>query len=366
MDIRLTTDLVDLAERLFVASSDDFNRTISDEPLMISVKRSINPSRLIVASALWALSVRSDAHCVECFVLPCAEQHSLIDAEAPSRCKLRLVIKDGGIYVDETPVDYAELKTLFGSLLNDVIVKSQREFDSLPDSVRLVFGGQSLTGSVRSLVAEKHVLVRKIVNQQENIQSQIARDLHDAVLGNMLVLERSFTGGRRLHDLEIVKILRETTSQLRDICHDLYPRDLRDCGLKAMLQELCERVTDRGTANCSLSFNAELPDLPDEVMLHTYRIAQECLNNIAQHSHAKVVQVQVYVDENTFELSISDDGCGFDPSIQAPMRAGRGGGGTSIIRERAELIDAMLPCHLYVDSRKERGTKVSLRITYRS
>lgn len=352
-------------ELLYAGLCDSYNRSTAHEPLMLGLKRSLDPDRLIVASSLWALSLRSSSDVVECYLIPCAEQNSLLDAELPSRRRLRLTIGANGISVDDTLVDDKEITTLFASLLNDVIVRSQREFESMPESVRLVFGGQSLTGSVRSLVAEKDVLVRKIVNQQEVILAQVARDLHDAVLGNMMVLERSFSGGRRLDDQEVVRILREAAGQLRDICHDLYPRDLKDCGLKPMLQELCRRLAARTMCQCTLNCaGGEIPDLPDEVLLHVYRIAQECCNNIAKHASADNVSMNLMVDSKNLELQIIDNGSGFDPAGHDTNPIGRGGGGTGIIRERAALIDSVLPCRLLVDSRSERGTKITLLITY--
>lgn len=363
--VSTATDVLNEVERLYSGLCDSYNRSIAQEPLMLGLKRSLDPDRLIVANSLWALSLRSSADVVECYLIPCAEQSSLQSAELPSRCKLRLQVRGDGLTVDDTAVDAKETATLFCSLLNDVIVRSQREFETMPDSVRLVFGGQSLTGSVRSLVAEKDVLVRKIVNQQEAILAQVARDLHDAVLGNMLVLERSFAGGRRLDDAEVVNIVREASGQLREICHDLYPRDLKDCGLQPMLQELCTRLAARTKSECTLVCEGgEVPDLPDEVLLHVYRIAQECCNNIAKHSSATVVSMTVNVDSKHLELQIIDNGVGFDLSQPETTSPGRGGGGTSIIRERAALIDSVLPCRLLVDSRSDRGTKITLLITY--
>ncbi|MBY0550787.1 MAG: hypothetical protein K2W95_26140 [Candidatus Obscuribacterales bacterium] len=363
--VATATDLLNEVERLYSGLSESYNRTIAQEPLMLGLKRSLAPDRLIVANSLWALSLRSSDDTVECYLIPCAEQSSLQNAELPSRRKLRMQVRGGDIAVDDAVVDAKETATLFCSLLNDVIARSQREFETMSDSVRLVFGGQSLTGSVRSLVAEKDVLVRKIVNQQEAILAQVARDLHDAVLGNMLVLERSFGGGRRLGDEEVVKIVREASVQLREICHDLYPRDLKDCGLKPMLQELCTRLAARTMSECTLVCEGgDVPDLPDEVLLHVYRIAQECCNNIAKHASATVVTMVVNVDSRILEMQIIDNGVGFDLSPPGATVPGRGGGGTSIIRERAALIDSVLPCRLFVDSFSDQGTKITLLITY--
>ena len=391
-------ELLPVMEVMLARLAREYNSTIADEPLMLTVRRTKSPDRLMVATCLWALSIRGrdrriggsggesvsgggdrgsssvaenrnrDGNerregnsAIECFLLPSAEQSALMEAELPSRCKLRILIDGGVLSVDGTPLTASELSTLIRSLLKDVIVRSQGEFDSMSEPVRLAYGGQSLTGSVRSLVAEKHVLVQKIVNQQEAILAQVARELHDAVLGNMMVLERSLTGGRKISDQEMVTLVREASTQLRAICHDLYPRDLKDCGLAPMLQEICTRLSERVGCPCTFTCQGELPSIPDEVLLHVYRIAQECCNNIEKHASASSVTVSLRAEQGTLTLVIADAGKGYDSSIP-PIAARSGGSGTSIIRERAELINALLPCHLWVSSVPSEGTTITLRV----
>lgn len=341
----------------FSELAEEYNHSIADEPLMISVKRLQSPARLMVTNSLWTLSIRVSATAIECFLLPSAELTALMEAEQPSRCKLRFVFEESGFSVDGAPINNHELGTLLRSLLKDVIVRSQGEFEQLPVSARLVLGGQSLTGSVRSIVAEKHVLVQKIVNQQEAILAQIARELHDAVLGNMMVLERSLSGGKQLSNSEMMSIVRESATQLREICHDLYPRDLKDCGLPPMLEELCRRLEERIGCKCNFICSDNLPELPDEVLLHVYRIAQECCNNVAKHSAASSVEISLTYKDGSLSLWIEDNGKGFDPDSAA-----RSGIGSSSIKERTELIDLIFPATLLVNSKPDQGTKVTLQI----
>ncbi|MEN6314481.1 MAG: ATP-binding protein, partial [Clostridiaceae bacterium] len=97
--------------------------------------------------------------------------------------------------------------------------------------------------------------------------------------------------------------------------------------------------------------------LPTEVKIAFYRIAQEALNNIAKHSGARKAAVEMNVNEDcqlgviVAELSITDDGCGFDPGKVTSEHFGLG-----IMRERAEAAGAKLK----VETKEDGGTTILL------
>ena len=91
------------------------------------------------------------------------------------------------------------------------------------------------------------------------------------------------------------------------------------------------------------------PDLPDEVHVALYRIAQEALNNVIKHAQARQAKVTLWSSRDRVALTISDDGRGFDPATVSPDHLGLG-----IIRERAQAIGAGLSIH----SQPGAGTQV--------
>jgi len=242
-----------------------------------------------------------------------------------------------------------------------VVGRSRSDFDHMPEPMRMLAGGFSFAGTVRSLVEEKHALVQKIVNQQEAIQNQFTRDLHDVVLGNVMLLRRSFSEGKALDKEQVLSLLDEIAHSLRDICQELSPRDLADCGLRAMLEELCRTFSSRVGCETLFSCPEDIPDLPTEIALHIYRIAQECFNNVAKHSSASSATLSVDVGRGVFTMIISDNGVGFDASQSAP-RTKAGGSGTGVIRERAELISCVYPARVWFESRPGQGTKTTLEV----
>ena len=95
--------------------------------------------------------------------------------------------------------------------------------------------------------------------------------------------------------------------------------------------------------------------LPGDVQVAIYRICQEALNNVAKHARASKVEIhEVYLtqEDAAIELRISDDGRGFDPE-----QTTSGHYGLSMMRERAEGVDAQLS----ITSQPGRGTELIIR-----
>jgi signal transduction histidine kinase len=91
---------------------------------------------------------------------------------------------------------------------------------------------------------------------------------------------------------------------------------------------------------------------PDEEIA-VFRVAQEALANVARHADARTVSVGLRKDEDGLELTVRDDGRGFEPS--QPSRGGLGLGGMA---ERARLVGG----ELTIESRPGGGTELCLRV----
>ncbi len=363
--------LLQSLQEFFTLLGKRYNSTVHEELLKMTVQRLTvadgvenAPKRLVVATSQWALSMRGRTGLVEAFILPATELMNLPNSELPSRAKLTLRVHDGGSgawMVNDVIVTGDEMNALMRGLFKDVVGRTRHDVDDIPEPMRLIAGGQSFAGTVRSLVAEKHALVQKIVDQQEAIQNNLARDLHDVVLGNVMLLRRSVSGGKQLSTEESITVLDEIAKRLRDVCQELSPRDLNDCGLRPMIEELCNSLSTR--VGCQTHFNCPpvLPDIPEEVALHIYRIAQECFNNIAKHASASEVTLTIELNQNVFTMTIADNGVGYDTEKPA-ARTRAGGSGASIIRERAELIGCIYPARVWFDSQQGKGAKLTLEI----
>ncbi len=93
-------------------------------------------------------------------------------------------------------------------------------------------------------------------------------------------------------------------------------------------------------------------NLPTEVHVALYRIAQEALNNVVKHAHATEVEIWLRCTPGCgarVEMRVKDNGRGFDLNDVAPDRLG-----LNIVRERAQAIGA----ELAVESRPGQGTRI--------
>jgi signal transduction histidine kinase len=92
-------------------------------------------------------------------------------------------------------------------------------------------------------------------------------------------------------------------------------------------------------------------EMPPDVKVAFYRIAQECLNNVVKYARATQVEVRLRLECCNVSMEIKDNGIGFDPSLVKPTSLGM-----RIMRERAEAIHA----HLQLSSNPGQGTAISL------
>ena len=95
-------------------------------------------------------------------------------------------------------------------------------------------------------------------------------------------------------------------------------------------------------------------DLPKDVTLCLFRIAQETLRNCVKHSGADSVQVVLTKTFNSIRLSISDNGCGFDTSSDLMDK----GLGFISMHERLRLVDG----EIKISSQPLRGTRIDVLI----
>jgi signal transduction histidine kinase len=134
---------------------------------------------------------------------------------------------------------------------------------------------------------------------------------------------------------------------------ELRPSALTDSELGDLLQLLGNALTGRANIPVAVTV-AGRGSLPAEVQVAFYRLCQEALNNITKHAEANHVDIhlQYHAETAAVEMTIRDDGRGFDPA-HIPT----GHFGLSMMRERAEAAGAALT----VASRPGSGTEITVR-----
>ena len=202
----------------------------------------------------------------------------------------------------------------------------------------------------------------KVLQAQEEERMRIARDLHDevnqALTALLLRIEAAAQDAPPALQAELAEtkvLANRAMGELLDLARQLRPTALDDHGLVAALRTHVREQDRRGPAHVTFWADPALGDLPPDVQVVIYRVAQESLVNAARHSGATRIEVSVECRPGTVSLLVSDNGSGF-----AFAEEGKGLG-LSGMRERALLVGGKLE----IDSRPGKGTTVRLEVPIR-
>src|SRR5262249_3817035 len=125
------------------------------------------------------------------------------------------------------------------------------------------------------------------------------------------------------------------TDDIRRICRELHPAVLVHAGLVAGLRAYCAQFSADAGIEILVNVGDEPIAVPEPVAFWLYRVTHEILHNVAQHSGSRKARVGLRRDGRFVELSIRDDGVGFDP---ATVSAATQGLGLISIEERLRLV----------------------------
>ena len=184
-------------------------------------------------------------------------------------------------------------------------------------------------------------LSNNLQNKIEEDRMRIARELHDGIGQNLLLLKMSLI--KNYHDIllktgkestfnETINSLESTIKELKSILFNLKPSILEEMGLGPSLTSLVNKISDESNVKGSLNIFGLEKRMDKKLELTLYRIVQEAINNILKHSEATEFSIQLIQKNDMIRILISDDGVGF----QSANKKTNGGLGLINIRERVE------------------------------
>ncbi len=228
---------------------------------------------------------------------------------------------------------------------------------------RLAAGIRTLQDTLEEKTQRVRLLSEQVLYAQEVERQRIARELHDeaaqtltTVLLYLKLLEKSCDPeeAQRLENLR--KLITHALNDIRQIAVELHPRFLDKWGLEAALAQRVDELNADGSQSVTLHVAGNTAErLPRDLELTFYRVAQEALNNVAHHSHARRAQVALKREANCLTLEVQDDGIGFDPD---DVRTGHTVGlGLVSMRERLDLVRG----ELAIESQPGSGTCIRAR-----
>jgi signal transduction histidine kinase len=212
----------------------------------------------------------------------------------------------------------------------------------------------------------------RIVQIQEDAQKKLARDLHDGPTQSVSAIAMRLNIARKLLERspaeaadEIQKVedlARRTTQEIRHMLFTLRPLVLETEGLEAALVTTAEKMHDLYQQNVHVDIDPAVVqqlDLPKQTVV--FYLCEEAVNNARKHAQAAEINIRLkYVNNEPAiaTLEIVDNGVGFDLKQVMGSYERRGSLGMVNLRERSELINALLK----IDSTPGKGTRIRVFI----
>ena len=216
---------------------------------------------------------------------------------------------------------------------------------------------------IEKLEQEKKLLaMSSMIEGQEEERMRIARDLHDGLGGLLSTIKTRFsTISAEIDALESMDVYKKVddlintaSEEVRRISHNMAPQAIRLGHLKDALQDLASQLRHPGL-NVHFEWTGDEDELPENVSIMLYRIAQELANNVVKHAGAQHLMVQVNRYTDQINLIVEDDGKGFD--VEEALRSD--GLGMKSVRSRIAYMNGEIDIH----SNPGRGTTVSVQLT---
>ncbi len=165
--------------------------------------------------------------------------------------------------------------------------------------------------------------VQLTTQAQEDERKRVARELHDDVSSSLLLLTQrldTITSSNRLTQSRALKEELETLrsqavealEQLRRCAQDLRPPILDDLGLVSALEWMADNIEENYGIKAHVEVIGAGQDMPVEVQLLLFRIAQEALSNIRRHAKASTATVKLDFGDDNIIMTVSDNGKGFE------------------------------------------------------
>lgn len=208
-----------------------------------------------------------------------------------------------------------------------------------------------------------------ILGTQEKDRQRIARDLHDSTVQNLTGLVHKIELCSRLVEMDPLRAKLELTvmtnnvksviNEIREIIYNLKPMSLDDLGLAVTIERYAKQLMISNDIKVYVKYNQEAEDILPVVKLSLFRVVQEACHNIVKHAKASRIDINIIYDIDSINVSIKDDGKGFNIDQQMDKVPERDSGyGLSIMQERIYLLSGVMKIH----SENNKGTIITISV----
>ena len=163
----------------------------------------------------------------------------------------------------------------------------------------------------QNLLRNSSAHLQKVIEEERN---RLSRILHDSIAQNMLLIKLNVSNYKKFLDngleeaeyLRTINILDSTLNDIRELAHNLKPLNIDELGLETVVKSMCNNVAREAGYKYQLQFPEGSLKITKEVEVCIFRVIQESLNNIIRHAKATSFTINLFYDDTTLVLFISD------------------------------------------------------------
>ncbi|MBL9167123.1 MAG: PAS domain S-box protein [Verrucomicrobiales bacterium] len=276
-----------------------------------------------------------------------------------SKAEFRELQRESYVRYDDLPLETKAGRSIHVEFVSNVYEVNRRKV--IQCNVRDITERKESEDRQREYVNRVQVLSRRLVEAQEIERREVARELHDE-LGqtltvaqiNLQTLLRGARAGDRDRLQQCLDAVERVLQQVQDIALQLRPCLLDDLGLEPALVWLAHRQARLAGLSAEVQVDPLEGRLDSLLETVCFRIGQEALTNVARHSRATSVVVELRRRGREIHLFIRDNGVGFDVAAVRKKAVGGNSLGLLSMEERATLAGG----HFQIQSTSQQGTEV--------
>jgi signal transduction histidine kinase len=199
--------------------------------------------------------------------------------------------------------------------------------------------------SEQTAEANRQSLELAVRQTEEEERRRISENLHDSVVQTLVVARMNieslqkglaFSSKDQLIIRNIQTLIEDSTTEIRRISHTIMPASFESDGLSKVVHELSVRMINTDV-KVEVFEDGDFKNLPKNLAIVAFRIIQECVQNALKHAHAKTIFISLSIENNQLDVSIEDDGIGFDKTSNLDSRQGLRSIGNRMIQLKGQF-----------------------------
>ena len=220
--------------------------------------------------------------------------------------------------------------------------------------------------NINDKINQQKIISSKIVENQENEQNRIAREIHDGI-GQMLTGLKFSLESINLDDKDkatqkieyLKKLSLDIIIGVRTATFNLMPPELSDHGINSALAKLTQELSKLTGKNILFYNKTDFDQRLDSLVeINIYRLTQEAINNAIKYADSSHIIVQLSHSTTLLSITIDDNGKGFDMTEAEKTRNSESGMGLLFMKERIQYING----RVFINSIPKEGTRITFNI----